>query len=135
MKNFNFHISFAVQICAISICMISATAIFFGYQSFQSEAARKASSLSREILAVVKTAAIQIDLERHEEIFFDPGDGLQGQLEFDQLRKVLAAISDANDLAHGHGSPLYTLRKSFDYDDSGELEFVVMTDQAENGEY
>ena len=130
MKNYNFHISFAVQICAISICMITATAIFFGYQSFQSEASRKASSLSREILSVVKTAAIQIDLDSHEEIYFDPDDGLQGQVEFDQLRNVLAAISDTNDLAHGHGSPLYTLRKSFDFDDSAQLEFVVMTDQA-----
>ena len=135
MKDTRFHISFAVQICFISICMIAATATFFGYQSYKSEAARKAAGLAQEILSIVKTAAIRFNLELHEEIYYDMEDGLQGQAEFSRIREVLTAIRDTNDLLHGRGSPVYTLRKSYDFDSTGELEFVVMSDPNESGDF
>ena len=57
---------------------------------------------------MVKTAAIQLDIDAHEEIYYDAEEGLQGQGEFDQVNRILVAIRDSNQLVHGHGSPVYT---------------------------
>ena len=129
------YIPFAVQICVISICMLSMTAGYFGYKSYLSEAARKEESLANELIAIVRTASTQLNIDDHEEIFFDLDDGLEGQDEFNLIRDVLVNIRDLNKLEHGKGSPVYTLRKAFDFDESNNVEFVVMSDVNEQGRY
>jgi len=135
MKNNRLHISFATQICCISIALVSITAGYFGYQSYVSETQRKEDSLARELISIVKTAAIQLDISAHEEIFFDSETGLEGTSEFNRIRDVLVKIRDANNLVHGKGSPVYTLRKSMDFDSDNKVEFIVMSDTNEHGDY
>ncbi|OUS23746.1 hypothetical protein A9Q99_27305 [Gammaproteobacteria bacterium 45_16_T64] len=127
------YISFAAQISIISICLITITALYFGYQSYHSEAARKEKSLANELISIVKTASTQLNVNAHEEIFFDPDEGLEGEAEFHDIRAILGNIRDINSLEHDNGSPVYTLRQPFDFEETGHVEFVVMSDVNSKG--
>ncbi len=110
-------------------------ASYFGYQSYRSAVIRKEVSLAKELISIVRTASVQLDVTSHEDVFFDPDDGLEGRTEFDMIQKVLAAIRDANNLSHDNGSPVYTLRKSYDFEENQQVEFVVMSDVNDNGNF
>ncbi len=110
-------------------------ASYFGYQSYRSAVIRKEASLAKELISIVRTASVQLDVISHEDVFFDPDEGLEGDAEFDMIQKVLVAIRDANDLRHDNGSPVYTLRKSYDFEENQQVEFVVMSDVNDDGNF
>ncbi|MBV1879483.1 MAG: response regulator [Pseudomonadales bacterium] len=128
MKNIQFHNTVALQISFISICLVTAVVSYFGYQGYQTESARKASNLATELLSVVKTTAAQLDLNLHEEIYLTPDDSLHGKQELGQIQVILASIKHINGLNNGHSSPIYTLRKTSDFNQTSEIEFVAMSD-------
>ena len=110
-------------------------ASYFGYQSYRSAVIRKEASLAKELISVVRTASVQLDIRSHEDVFFDPDEGLEGHDEFDMIQKILVAIRDANNLRHDNGSPVYTLRKSYDFEENQQVEFVVMSDVNDDGDF
>jgi len=133
MENNRLHISFAIQIGLISICLVSLTAGFFGYQSYQSEAEQKQQALANELISIVKTTAIQLNVSAHKEISFTNVAGVRGQAGFDQIRAVLAEIGETNNLSISQGSSLFTLRKTDDFGTSNEVELIVMNNLSESG--
>lgn len=75
------------------------------------------------LYAISNTAVLQLDADLHEAI---EGNGAQvesGKEAFETLRDQLRAVEAATQLQ----SPLYTLRKAPDFEQSQEFEFVVMT--------
>lgn len=88
------------------------------------------------IVAIANSSAATLPLNRHENIFYDPDSGLDGQEDFDFLQAMLARIRDANALSHHEFvSPIYTLRKTWGFDESRQLSFVVMSNPSENGQF
>lgn len=88
------------------------------------------------IVAIANSSAATLPLDRHENSFYDPDSGLDGQEDFDFLQAMLVRIRDANSLNHHEFvSPIYTLRKTWDYDESNQLSFVVMSNPNESGQF
>jgi len=126
--SFNFRlIAFAVVMMAVAVGISSWIAYRLKKQSL-------AESLGRELLAIVKTAAPLIDGDLHERVEGGLGDRKGVSAEFQRLREQLVRVKDGNALL-SRGSPLYTMRKPSDFVISGELEFVIMTDANEAGEF
>lgn len=122
------------KLLAYTTLVIGITSSLSAYLPYQYEKQELEQRLSNELLGIVQTASIAIDIEAHENIFFDSEDGLEGVEEFDAIRVLLANASDINQLKRHPGlSPIYTLRP-VSYDDS-VLEFVVMTDTNKDGKY
>jgi signal transduction histidine kinase len=90
--------------------------------------------LGEHLLAVVNTAAPQLDGDLLARIAAGADGELRGVEEFEELRGILVRVKDANGL-QSHGSPLYVLRAAPGYAQDGELEFAVMTDRDANGKY
>ena len=90
--------------------------------------------LGRELLAVVVTLAPMIDGDsalRIERL----GDGtVSGMDEFESIRTVLVKGKQANGL-QSKGSPLYIMKRSDEFAATGDLEFLVMTDRDEHGQF
>ena len=84
-------------------------------------------SLGNELLAVVNSTAAVIDGDLHDEIGRSGLRDIKGQEQFETIRRLLVRVKENNGLS-GNGSPIYTMRKAPDFDQTGELEFVVMTD-------
>ncbi|NQY74204.1 MAG: HAMP domain-containing protein [Candidatus Margulisbacteria bacterium] len=92
------------------------------------------SSIQKELLSIVNTTAPFIDGAMHERIF-----GIHNEIltptEFYHVKSLLTEVKKSNQLDSQYGSPIYTMRKSLDYGETGYLEFVVMTDPDENGHF
>ncbi len=122
------------KLLAYTTLVIGITSSLSAYLPYQYEKQELEQRLSNELLGIVQTASIAIDIEAHENIFFDSEDGLEGQEEFNAIRALLANTSDINQLKRHPGlSPIYTLR-AVSYDAS-VLEFVVMTDTNKEGKF
>lgn len=91
-------------------------------------------SLATELLAIVNSTAAAIDGDAHDEIARSDIGEIQGQEQFQAIRRYLVRVKDNNHLS-GNGSPIYTMRKTPDFAQTGDLEFVVMTDRNEWGHY
>ena len=98
--------------------------------------ARKAleTHLGAQLLAIVNSVAPQIDGDLHSLIQVDGQGALAAADEFERERQVLVKVKTANRL-ESKGSPIYTLRPSADFPTSQDLEFVVMTDHDETGQF
>jgi signal transduction histidine kinase/CheY-like chemotaxis protein len=90
--------------------------------------------LGRELLAIVVSIAPLIDGDLVPSIDRDYEGELIGVEEFNKIKSLLVKVKEANQL-ESNGSPLYIMRKAEDFDATGELEFVVMTDLDEHGQY
>jgi two-component system, sensor histidine kinase len=118
--------AYSLLLVAISIGLAAQLSYYFSKQSLQSH-------LGAELLAVVNTLAPQIDADLLPMIQSNGGQ-LRGQEEFDLIRDVLSKAKAANSMT-SHGSPLYVMRPAADFPQSGELEFVVMTDRDQLGNF
>ena len=92
------------------------------------------NSLGNELLAIVNSTAAAIDGDLHDEIGSGDWGEIEGKENFQTIRRHLVRVKENNRLG-GHGSPIYTMRKASDFAESGELEFVVMTDRDQWGHY
>ena len=91
-------------------------------------------SLGQELLAVVNSLAPLIDGDLHDLIYLNEEREIENLEEFELLRDLLLKTKQANRLS-SDGSPIYTLRPAHDYQETGQLEFVVMSDRNENDEF
>ncbi|MBL9208010.1 MAG: HAMP domain-containing protein [Opitutaceae bacterium] len=129
-KGTSFHfrlIAFALALMGVAVGISSLIAYRLKKQSLE-------ESLARELLAIVKSVAPLIDGDVHERV--RPGESGSSSLseDFLKLRDQLVKVKSGNALL-SRGSPLYTMRKPDDFVISGELEFVVMTDPDDSGQY
>ncbi len=77
--------------------------------------------------AIVNSAAPFIDMEAHQNISFEDGV-LDNDEDYLIVQKQLLQIIHTNNLSWGlHGSPLYILRPSYDYEESEELQFIAFS--------
>jgi hypothetical protein len=91
-------------------------------------------SLASELLSVVTSVGPLIDGDLHDVISLDSDGVLFAEEEFELIRQQLVLVKNGNSLS-GPGSPIYTMRPAFDFDASGALEFVVMTDRDATGHF
>ncbi len=128
------RVPLALRLTCLSITVI---VVSVGISSFiANRQARNAleTHLAAQLLAVVNSVAPQIDGELHNRIALDADGELAGAEEFERQRQVLVKVKTANRL-ESNGSPIYTLRPAADFATSHELEFVVMTDHDETGQF
>ena len=90
--------------------------------------------LGKELLGIVVSIAPLIDGDAVARIEHDAEGEILNPEDFDKLRSVLIKVKDANGL-QSVGSPLYIMRAAEDFEITGELEFVVMTDRDQNGQF
>ncbi len=129
-------LSFAARLILFSFLLIVISVSIIAYLTFQDSERRLEHYLGLEIDRIAKTAGLMIDGNTLENIFFDEEFGLEGKQDFDTIQKQLIAVRDANELEHRAGlSPLYILRKHPDFSENHLLEFVVMTDKNEQGNF
>ena len=129
-------ISFAVKLTAlvwvISLLSISLVAYFTYIRAEQ----QLIDDLGSQLKRIVQTTAPLLDASRHENIFYHNEMGLEGEDSFRAIQAQLVKVRDSNEMPHHYGlSPLYTLRKSWQFEQNHMLEFVVMTDPDKSGKY
>ena len=129
-----FRLSFAIRLTLFAALVIVVSVGVSSWLVYRSKKASLEASLGRELLAIVNSAAPMIDGDLHQLVHRGEKGELAGQEEFELIRQQLVKVRDANGL-RGHGSPIYTMRPTERYHDSGELEFVVMTDPDAAGNY
>ena len=91
-------------------------------------------SLGNELLAIVNSTAAAIDGELHDDISRSDSGQIRGEEHFHAIRRHLTRVKENNRL-DGDGSPIYTMRKTRDFAQTSDLEFVVMTDRNQWGHY
>ena len=102
--------SFAVRLILFSFILIIFSASMIAYLTFQDSAKRLEKNLGLELIRIASTATLMIDADALENIFYDPEFGMEGEEDFDMVKKQLIAIRDANELEHRAGlSPVYIL--------------------------
>jgi signal transduction histidine kinase len=126
--SFHFRlVAFALALMGVAVGISSLIAYRLKKQSLE-------ASLAKELLAIVKTVAPLMDGDVHDRIRVGEVGSVALSDEFTRLQEQLVRVKEGNALL-SRGSPLYTLRKPDDFVISGELEFVVMTDPDESGQF
>ncbi len=97
---------------------------------YQKERSDLEQSISRELIGTTVTGSLLIDPDEHENVFAIEQGVIEGKNSFDRIKKILLDIKNHNNLT----KPVYTFRKAFDFEESHEMEFVVMTDLDADGE-
>lgn len=92
------------------------------------------SSQQNELLAIVNTAAPQINGDLLALVSRRSDGSLQGEDEFLEIQRLLDDVVARNHMS-SHGSPLYIMRPTPDYVRTAELEFVVMARGGEAGHF
>ncbi len=128
--------SFAVRLILFSFILIIFSTSMIAYLTYQDSAKRLEKNLGLELVRIASTSTLMIDASALENIFYDPEFGLEGEEDFEFVKKQLIAIRDTNELEHRAGlSPLYIIRKHPDFSENHLLEFVVMTNKDEQGNF
>ena len=118
---------------ALLIVLSLGIAAFVAYRN-KSEYIEK--SMAAELLAVVNTAAPLIDGDLVNVVRSDLKGGIVNEDEFNQIRSSLLSIKKANKLTAKPGvSPIYIMRPVDEPGMSNLLEFVVMTDTNQAGQF
>lgn len=81
-------------------------------------------SISRELIGTAVTGTLLIDPDQHENIFALEEGTIEALDSFESIKKTLLDIKNINNLT----KPVYTFRKTPDFEETHEMEFVVMTD-------
>lgn len=120
-------ISFKFPILGIIVIGLSLSTV--SWLLYQKERRDLEQSISRELIGTTVTGSLLIDPDEHENVFAIEQGVIEGKESFDRIKKILIDIKRHNNLA----KPVYTLRKAFDFEESHEMEFVIMTDLDVNG--
>ncbi|GAB4222697.1 MAG: hypothetical protein Tsb005_15400 [Gammaproteobacteria bacterium] len=122
-------VGFAILLIIISTLISTFTVYIHSRDQLQ-------SYLANELLGIVNATVTAIEPDKHENIYLNLEGNLEGEEEFDAIREILTRVKNkAGLIGHSNTSPLYTMRKSYDFDKSNKLEFVVMTDKNAAGQY
>jgi|GEM_PF-1799329 len=132
LRRFNLPWRLVVYSCLLVMLCASIISVAV----YQRVRANLEESLGSELLAIVTSVAPSIDGDLHDSIVVIPGEPFFAEPEFELIRGQLSKVRDSVGLeAEANNSPLYTLRKSADFDQDGTLEFVVMTDRDKDGNF
>ncbi len=133
MPRVRLNYAFKVYLFAAIIGFVSASVIAFS--TYKTQKKNVVDQLRSELALMVKSIALNIDGDTHEEIFSFEGE-IDGLEYFEAIQSHLIKFRDIYKMPHSDGhSPLYTLRKSISENPGEEFEFVVMTNVGEGGEY
>lgn len=122
---------------ALSVLLLVALAVAISsWASYQQIKTNLLVHLSSELLNIINTLSPSINGDEHENIFLlEPGE-IEGKDEFNHIQKLLAKVSQKTGLiGHQGSSPIYTLRKAVDFNQTKELEFVVMSHRDSSGKF
>ena len=124
-----FRVSYIIKLGLFALSVAITCSAFTVYTAYHFSQENLLTGLKSQLRAIVAATAPHISVDIHDEIFYDPEFGLDGEEAFESIRLMLQQQRDIHQMPHGDGvSPLYTLRPSFDFEETGLLEFVVMTD-------
>ena len=130
------HVSFAVKATALVWVIALLSISFVASVTYLRAEQQLVDNLGSQLKRIVQTTAPLLDASEHENIFYQDEVGLEGERSFSRIQEQLIRVRDSNDMPHHNGlSPLYTLRKSWQFEKNHQLEFVVMTDPDEAGHY
>jgi signal transduction histidine kinase/DNA-binding response OmpR family regulator len=118
-----------LALAMMTLCM--GTACVLDYQQAKNLLEER---FGKELLSIVVSIAPLIDGDIVARLEHDAEGELVNPDDFDQLRALLLKVKDANGLK-SVGSPLYIMRTAEDFESTDELEFVVMTDRDDNGQF
>ena len=124
----------AVRIVALAMLFIVFSVATSSWLIYRQIKGSLEKSLGNELLSVVTSLGPLIDEDLHNVIFIDDDGVLVTEEEFELIREQLVQVK-VNNGFEGPGSPIYTMRPAFDFDSTNELEFTVMTDRDESGNY
>lgn len=128
--------SLAIQLMLFSAILVLLSVSVSTWLAYQHSKQELAYRLGNELLAIVNTLATQINGDEHDGIIRVSEDFIDNESAFIEIRKQLLDNKEINQLnAHNNGSPLYTLRPTAGFSDNGLLEFVVMTDTGDDGNF
>ncbi len=125
--------SYAVSLSVFVAVMIVVAVALCSFSAYRQTKASLETSLAQELQGIVNTLAPMIDGDLHELIFVDESGRLLDEEEFELIRRQLELAKEHNGFTHEN--PLYTLRRAFDFDETGELDFVAMPDRDDRGNY
>lgn len=128
------HHSLALRMIWFSTAVITVAVLLSSIVAYQQSKSALKDSLAHELRSVVSSLAPFIDGDLHELIQVNEQGELEGRDSFNYIRKTLVKVRDRSGLTLQESS-IYTLRKAPDFDRTGDLEFVVMTDRDENGDF
>ena len=126
--------SLALRIATLGMLLVSVSISITVYFTYNDNISNILSTVQNELENTVLSTAQFIDSDELANIYFDAESGLDGIETFEKVRNQLARVAEAVGLEHGpNNSPLYVLRPNTDNQEF--LEFVVMTDVNDAGEY
>ncbi len=114
---------------ALGVTILAAGLLVSCYHLYRKGQRDLAESIGQELVGVARTGALLLNIEDHEDIYHGP-NGIEAKEAFLELRQTLESIRVANNLIR----PVYTMRPTPDFDRTGLLEFVVMTNLNSEGE-
>lgn len=91
-------------------------------------------SLASELMGIARSTASLVDADPLELIYLDERGEISFLDEFMLLRDQLDGVRTLNELPDT-GNPIYIMRPRADYAQTGQLEFVVMTDRDARGRW
>jgi len=121
--------SIAIKYILLGLFILLASLTSSSYLIYINASADLEKAIGNELKGIARSASLQINYRNHENIFLDESGAISGLKYFKQIKKVLSKIRKINNLK----KPIYTMRKVFDFDSTGEIEFVVMTNLSKNG--
>lgn len=126
--------SFSTQLVIFSTLFVCLSVGGASWSLYQSTKAQLEESLARELLAIARSSSPLIDANLIELIYQDESGELVFEDEFEELRSQLVSVRDSNELQDLH-NPIYVMRATPDFAQTGMLEFVVMIDPDSSGHY
>ena len=124
MKYSRLHISSTVQTCILSVLLVSFIGGYFGYKSYSTEKIQKNSTIAKDLLSMINTAAALIDINAHEQIHNDDAENEKAKtIIIEQVAKLQDLETHKNQ--HSNSTQIMTLRKSSDYDTSKTLDIII----------
>jgi hypothetical protein len=124
-------IRISVKVPLIGITMIALSTGIIAWELYSHQKVKLEEQIGKELIGIAATAALGIDPDVHENIFIEEDGTLGGLTSFERIRENLRKTVKVNQLE----KPMYTLRKTFDFDERGMMEFVVMTDEKDGQHY
>ena len=110
--------SFAQRVTLYSLTLIVISAGVCSLAAYRNSQKFLEQSVGQELLAIVNSASGLLDGDLHDLVYLNAERQIENEEEFELLRGQLLQVKNSNSL-DGLGSPLYTLRKAYDFETSG----------------
>ena len=130
------RIGFFIRLLCFGAILVVLSLGFAAFVAYQNKRDYIEKSLAAELLAVVNTAALLIEGDLVKLVRPDAKGGIVNEEEFNEIKAKLSSVKKSNGLTAKPGvSPIYVMRPVTMPGRSNLLEFVVMTDPNQKGEF